>query len=110
MCSSPRSERPIPLPSNLRVGSAGVGRRGGAEITRQADPIAYIDDFRLPSVIVLVCVPLAFLMRNPLRRVREQVPLQGQERREPPPAATLAADATGDVRYRPYDVVGVTVE
>ena len=61
------------------MGSAGVGRRGSAEITGQADLIAYINDFRLLSVIVLVCVPLAFLMRNPLRRVRGQVPVDGQE-------------------------------
>jgi DHA2 family multidrug resistance protein len=39
-------------------------------VTQQAELIAYIDDFRLLSIIIVVCIPAVFLMRNPLREIR----------------------------------------
>ena len=69
----------VPLPEAWSLTDPAGLAALNAEIARQADLIAYINDFRLLSVIVLVCVPLAFLMRNPLRRVREPGPLDGQE-------------------------------
>lgn len=36
-----------------------------AEITRQASVIAYINDFRLLTAMLLVCTPLVMLMRRP---------------------------------------------
>lgn len=35
-------------------------------ITRQAELISYIADFRLLTIILLVCVPVVLMMRNPL--------------------------------------------
>ena len=69
----------VPLPEAWSLTDPAGLAALNAEIARQAELIAYINDFRLLSVVVLVCVPLAFLMRNPLRRVREQVPVDGQE-------------------------------
>lgn len=36
-------------------------------ITRQAELISYIADFRLLAIVLVVCIPVTFLMRNPLR-------------------------------------------
>src|SRR5207247_4543665 len=36
-----------------------------AEVTRQAAMVAYIDDFQLMMVIILVAAPLLFLLRKP---------------------------------------------
>ncbi|MGH6945482.1 MAG: DHA2 family efflux MFS transporter permease subunit, partial [Geminicoccaceae bacterium] len=49
-----------------------------AEVTRQAATIAYLDDFRLMAVLVLLAVPLLLLLRSPRRRPSE--------------AATIAAE------------------
>jgi DHA2 family multidrug resistance protein len=38
-----------------------------AEITRQATTIAYLDDFKLMMIVVLLAIPLVFLMRQPKR-------------------------------------------
>jgi hypothetical protein len=40
----------------------------GAEVTRQATMVAYIDDFLLMSVVVLACLPFLLLVRVPARR------------------------------------------
>jgi DHA2 family multidrug resistance protein len=40
----------------------------GAEVTRQATMVAYIDDFLLMTVVVLACLPLLLLVRVPARR------------------------------------------
>lgn len=37
-------------------------------ITRQAELISYIADFRLLAIVLVVCIPVTFLMRNPLRQ------------------------------------------
>jgi DHA2 family multidrug resistance protein len=34
-----------------------------AEVTRQASMVAYVDDFRLMFIAMLVCIPAALLMR-----------------------------------------------
>ncbi len=39
-------------------------------VTQQAELIAYIDDFRLLAIIIVVCLPAVLLMRNPLREKR----------------------------------------
>lgn len=36
-------------------------------LTRQAELISYIADFRLLAIVLVVCIPVTFLMRNPLR-------------------------------------------
>jgi DHA2 family multidrug resistance protein len=38
-----------------------------AEITRQANMVAYVDDFRLMFFITLACMPMLLLMRPPRR-------------------------------------------
>ncbi len=40
-------------------------------VTRQAELIAYIIDFRLLAAIIIICMPVVFLLKNPLRQ--EQV-------------------------------------
>ena len=42
-------------------------------VTQQAELIAYIIDFRLLAAIILFCIPVVFLIRNPLRPVRAGV-------------------------------------
>ena len=39
-------------------------------VTQQAELIAYIIDFRLLTAIIVICIPLVFLLRNPLRAAR----------------------------------------
>ena len=39
-------------------------------VTQQAELIAYIGDFRLLAIIIVISIPAAFLMRNPLREAR----------------------------------------
>jgi DHA2 family multidrug resistance protein len=36
-------------------------------VTQQAELIAYIEDFRLLTVVIVLCMPVLFLMHNPLR-------------------------------------------
>jgi DHA2 family multidrug resistance protein len=38
-------------------------------VTRQAELIAYIDDFRLLAVMIVACMPVLLVMRNPLRKM-----------------------------------------
>lgn len=37
-------------------------------VTRQAELLAYIEDFQLLTLIIVACMPVLFLMRNPLRK------------------------------------------
>ena len=37
-------------------------------ISREAELLAYISDFRLLAVIIVICIPVVFLMRDPLRK------------------------------------------
>ncbi len=39
-------------------------------VTRQAELISYIADFRLLTLILVVCVPVVLMMRNPLRQAQ----------------------------------------
>lgn len=39
-------------------------------VTRQAELISYIADFRLLALVLIVCIPVAFLMRNPHQVLR----------------------------------------
>ena len=39
-----------------------------AEVTRQAQMVAYVDDFKLMMIIVLLAAPLLLLLRKPARR------------------------------------------
>ena len=41
------------------------------EIERQANLMAYTNDFRLLTFIILACLPLVFLMRRSENRVEE---------------------------------------
>jgi len=38
-----------------------------AEVTRQAQMIAYIDDFHLMVIVILVALPFLLLLRRPIR-------------------------------------------
>ena len=38
-------------------------------ITKQAELVAYIADFRLLAVLIFVCIPIVFIMQNPLTNV-----------------------------------------
>ena len=46
-----------------------------AEVTRQSTMVAYIDDFRLMMMIVLMAVPLLLLLRKPGSMPRNAVPI-----------------------------------
>ena len=37
-------------------------------INHEAELLAYIGDFRLLAVIIVICIPVVFLMRDPLRK------------------------------------------
>ena len=37
-------------------------------VTRQAELIAYVADFQMLTAIIVVCLPVVFLMRNPLKK------------------------------------------
>jgi DHA2 family multidrug resistance protein len=39
-------------------------------VTQQAELIAYIDDFRLMAVILIIFIPVVLVMQNPLRKER----------------------------------------
>ena len=41
-----------------------------AEVTRQAQMIAYIDDFYLMGIIIIVALPLLLLLRRPNRAAK----------------------------------------
>jgi DHA2 family multidrug resistance protein len=44
-----------------------------AEITRQANMVAYVDDFKLMFIITIACMPMLLLMRRPRRAGAEPV-------------------------------------
>jgi DHA2 family multidrug resistance protein len=46
-----------------------------AEISRQALMVAYIDDFRLLSLIALLSLPLVLLIRQPKKRTKDEGPM-----------------------------------
>jgi DHA2 family multidrug resistance protein len=53
------------LPSGLSLDSADGVLALNAEITRQAQMVAYVDDFRLMFVLGVACAPLLLLLRLP---------------------------------------------
>jgi DHA2 family multidrug resistance protein len=60
------------LPAGLSLESAEGALALNAEITRQAQMVAYVDDFRLMFLLGLVCAPLLLLLRAP--RTAAKVP------------------------------------
>lgn len=48
-------------------------------ISKQASLIAYVNDFRLLAVVILVCAPLVYLMSNPLHIIVARVIPQAQK-------------------------------
>ena len=57
--------RHTPLPELWNLDAIGSLAVLDAEITRQASLMAYTNDFRLLTFIILACVPLVLLMRRP---------------------------------------------
>src|SRR5262249_7046009 len=61
---NPLAQAPLlPLPYSLDA-PAGVAALN-AEVTRQAQMVAYIDDFKMMMLIVLAAMPLLLLLRRP---------------------------------------------
>jgi DHA2 family multidrug resistance protein len=63
-----RADDPV-LRAALPAGMSPMGADGAAalnaEITRQATMVGFIDDFRLMTMIGVLCLPLVFLLRQP---------------------------------------------
>jgi MFS transporter, DHA2 family, multidrug resistance protein len=57
------------LPWNLATPS-GVAALN-AEVTRQAQMVAYIDNFQLMVIIIIAALPLILLLRRPRRLAKE---------------------------------------
>ncbi|OIQ94536.1 multidrug export protein EmrB [mine drainage metagenome] len=71
-----RPDNPLAWPLHLLSATTGQWAALNAEITRQAAMVAYLDDFHLMMVIVLVVMPMLLLMKNGKRPVAaETVPL-----------------------------------
>jgi len=61
---NPLAQAPfLAAPSSLSVPNGISALNSG--VTRQAQMVAYIDDFKLMMVIVLVAAPLLLLLRKP---------------------------------------------
>ena len=60
------------LPGNWRIDSVQSLAALNGEVTRQAAAIAYLDDFRLMMIIMLLVIPLLVLLRNPRKVWSEQ--------------------------------------
>ena len=61
---NPLAQAPFLAPPYSLSAPSGIAALN-AEVTRQAQMVAYIDDFQLMMVIILVAAPLLFLLRKP---------------------------------------------
>lgn len=57
--------RHLPMPDVWDMTTAAGLMALNRVVTRQAEMIAYIDDFRLLAILIVGCMPVLFLMRNP---------------------------------------------
>lgn len=57
----------VPLPEAWNLAETAGLAALNAEITRQASMLAYIADFQLLTAVLVFCLPLTLLMRNPRR-------------------------------------------
>jgi len=61
---NPLAQAPFLAPPYSLSAPSGIAALN-AEVTRQAQMVAYIDDFQLMMVIILVAAPLLLLLRKP---------------------------------------------
>ncbi len=59
--------RHVGLPEVWNLDTAAGLQAVNAMVTAQAELIAYIIDFRLLAAIIVICMPVVFMLRNPLR-------------------------------------------
>jgi DHA2 family multidrug resistance protein len=72
---NPLAQAPYLAPQFSLSAPAGIAALN-AEVTRQSTMVAYIDDFKLMMIIVLVSVPLLLLLRRPGAMPRNAVPVE----------------------------------
>jgi DHA2 family multidrug resistance protein len=61
------------MPAMFDLGSAAGRLALNAEITRQANMVAYVNDFKLMLIITIACMPMLLLMRKPRRAGGEPI-------------------------------------
>ena len=66
--------RHLELPSVWDLETAAGLRAINRMVNQQAELIAYIDDFRLLAIIIVICMPVLLVMRNPHRTERNAKP------------------------------------